>query len=145
MKRNIDVNDLPTVEALENELRREKYRRRHAKLLRSTGKLYTTYYEIDDYVDNFYGSLLINTSQLTLFGLEKYFDGALLRLPSRQNPAELGALIRQDKMFDIFKEQHRWNRILGVSTVGDFNEAVRSDSPSPRHARSTDSGSVLIG
>lgn len=97
-----------------------------AKLLRSTGKLYTTYYEIDDYVDNFYGSLLINTSQLTLFGLEKYFNGALLRLPSRQNPAELGALIRQDKMFDIFKEQHRWNRILGVSTVGDFNEAVRS-------------------
>lgn len=97
-----------------------------AKLLRSTGKLYTTYYEIDDYVDNFYGSLLVNTSQLTLFGLEKYFDGALLRLPSRQNPAELGALIRQDKMFDIFKEQHRWNRILGVSTVGDFNEAVRS-------------------
>lgn len=97
-----------------------------AKLLRSTGKLYTIYYEIDDYVDNFYGSLLINTSQLTLFGLEKYFDGALLRLPSRQNPAELGALIRQDKMFDIFKEQHRWNRILGVSTVGDFNEAVRS-------------------
>lgn len=97
-----------------------------AKLLRSTGKLYTTYYEIDDYVDNFYGSLLINTTQLTLFGLEKYFDGALLRLPSRQNPAELGALIRQDKMFDIFKEQHRWNRILGVSTVGDFNEAVRS-------------------
>ena len=97
-----------------------------AKLLRSTGKLYTTYYEIDDYVDNFYGSLLINTSQLTLFGLEKYFDGALLRLPSRQNPAELGALIRQDKMFDIFKEQHRWNRILGVSTVGDFNETVRS-------------------
>ena len=96
-----------------------------AKLLRSTGKLYTTYYEIDDYVDNCYGSLLINTSQLTLFGLEKYFDGALLRLPSRQNPAELGALIRQDKMFDIFKEQHRWNRILGVSTVGDFNEAVR--------------------
>lgn len=97
-----------------------------AKLLRSTGKLYTTYYEIDDYVDNFYGSLLINTSQLTLFGLERYFDGALLRLPSRQNPAELGTLIRQDKMFDIFKEQHRWNRILGVSTVGDFNEAVRS-------------------
>ena len=97
-----------------------------AKLLRSTGKLYTTYYEIDDYVDSFYGSLLINTSQLTLFGLEKYFDGALLRLPSRQNPTELGALIRQDKMFDIFKEQHRWNRILGVSTVGDFNEAVRS-------------------
>ena len=97
-----------------------------AKLLRSTGKLYTTYYEIDDYVDNFYGSLLINTSQLTLFGLEKYFDGALLRLPSRQNPAELGALIRQDKMFDIFKEHHRWQEILGIRTVGDFNQAIEA-------------------
>lgn len=115
--------EVPTEEAVRIfSLRGDKAK---AKLLRSTGKLYTTYYEIDDYVDNFYGSLLINTSQLTLFGLEKYFDGALLRLPSRQNPAELGALIRQDKMFDIFKEQHRWNRILGVSTVGDFNEAVR--------------------
>ena len=100
----------------------------HSKvqLLRTAGRLYTTYYELGGYADYFYGAMLTNTSQLTLFGLEKYFDGALLRLPSRQNPAELGALIRQDKMFDIFKEQHRWNRILGVSTVGDFNEAVRS-------------------
>lgn len=117
-------NEVPTEEAVR--IFSSRGDKAKAKLLRSTGKLYTTYYEIDDYVDNFYGSLLINTSQLTLFGLEKYFDGALLRLPSRQNPAELGALIRQDKMFDIFKEQHRWNRILGVSTVGDFNEAVRS-------------------
>ena len=96
------------------------------KLLRSAGKLYTTYYQIEDYVDYYYGSLLTNTSQLKLFGLEKYFDGALLRIPSRENPAELGALIRQDKMFDIFKEQHAWNRILGVSTIGDFNEAVNA-------------------
>ena len=97
-----------------------------ALLLRTTGRLYTLYYDINGFIDYYYGSMLTNTAQLTLFGLEKYFDGALLRLPSRQNPAELGALIRQDKMFDIFKEQHRWNRILGVSTVGDFNEAVRS-------------------
>lgn len=130
MRQLIDANlpirryEVPTEEAVR--IFSSRGDKAKAKLLRSTGKLYTTYYEIDDYVDNFYGSLLINTSQLTLFGLEKYFDGALLRLPSRQNPAELGALIRQDKMFDIFKEQHRWNRILGVSTVGDFNEAVRS-------------------
>ena len=44
------------------------------KLLRSTGSLYTTYYDIDGYKDYYYGSLLTNTSQLKLFGLEKYFD-----------------------------------------------------------------------
>lgn len=97
-----------------------------AKLLRSAGSLYTTYYQIDDYVDYFYGALLTNTAQLTCFGLEKYYDGALLRIPSREDPSQLGALVRQEKMFDIFKEQHAWNRILGISTIGDLNEAVRA-------------------
>lgn len=95
------------------------------KLLRSVGSLYTTYYEIDGYKDYFYGTLLTNTRQLYLFGLEKYYDGLLLRIPSRDDPSRLGDLIRQDKMFEIFKEHHSWQKILGMSTVGDFNEAVR--------------------
>ena len=95
-----------------------------AKLLESAGKLYTTYYEIDDYVDFYYGSLLTNTRSLYLFGLDKYYDGLLLRIPSIENPGVLPEIIRQDKMFEIFKEHHRWQEILGVRTVGDFNEAV---------------------
>ena len=95
-----------------------------AKLLESAGKLYTTYYEIDDYVDFYYGSLLTNTRNLYLFGLDKYYDGLLLRIPSIDNPGVLPEIIRQDKMFEIFKEHHRWQEILGVRTVGDFNEAV---------------------
>ena len=95
------------------------------KLLKSVGRLYTTYYEIDGYKDYYYGTLLTNTKQLYLFGLEKYYDGMLLRTPSRNDPARLGDLIRQDKMFEIFKEHHRWQKILGMSTVGDFNEAVQ--------------------
>lgn len=96
-----------------------------AKLLKSVGRLYTTYYEIDGYKDYYYGTLLTNTRQLYLFGLEKYYDGMLLRTPSRDDPSRLGELVRQDKMFDIFQEHHRWQHILGVSTVGDFNEAVQ--------------------
>ena len=97
-----------------------------AKLLRSIGALYTTYYQMDDYVDYYYGSLLTNTKDLYLFGVEKYYDGILLRIPSQKNPEQLGELIRQDKMFEIFKEHHRWQHILGISTVGDFNEAVKA-------------------
>ena len=93
-------------------------------LLKSIGNLYTTYYTIDDYKDYYYGTMLTNTSQLSVFGLEKYYDGMLLRTPTRQNPNELGALIRQDKMFEIFKEHHRWQQILGIDTVGVFNQAV---------------------
>ena len=94
------------------------------KLLRTSGSLYTTYYKIGEYVDFYYGTLLTNTAQLYLFGLEKYYDGMLLRIPSLQNPDELGEVTRQDKMFEIFKEHHHWQDIIGIRTVGDFNAAV---------------------
>ena len=97
-----------------------------AKLLKSSGSLYCVYYVLDDYKDYYYGSMLTNTSQLHLFGLEPYFDGVLLRLPSTQDPSKLGEMIRQDKMFEVFKEHHRWQSILGIKTVGDFNEAVKN-------------------
>ena len=95
------------------------------KLLESMGSLYTTYYKLDDYVDYYYGAMLTNTSQIKLFGIEKFLDGLLLRVPSSEDPAKLDNLINQDKMFEVFRVHHRWQDILGVRTVGDFNEAVR--------------------
>ena len=100
------------------------HNRSKVKLLRSIGNLYTTYYDIDGYLDYYYGSLLTNTSQLYLFGVEKYYDGLLLRLPSMQRPDELGEMTHQDKMFTIFKEHHQWQDILGMRTIGDLNEAI---------------------
>lgn len=95
------------------------------KLLESSGALYTIYYTIDDYKDYYYGSMLTNASQIYLFGIEKYYDGVLLRIPSLQDPGKLGEMVPQDKMFEVFKEHHRWQSILGITTVGDFNEAVK--------------------
>ena len=94
------------------------------KLLEGQGSLYTTYYDIDGYVDYYYGSLLTNTSQIYLFGLEYYYDGVLLRIPSTEDPSKLGAFVRQDKMFEIFKEHHHWQDIVGMRTVGDLNVAI---------------------
>lgn len=94
------------------------------KLLESTGHLYTVYYDLDGYRDYYYGALMTDTSGLTLFGLEKYYDGLLLRAPSAEDPSRLGELIRQDKMFDIFREHHRWQDILGLTTIGSLNEAI---------------------
>ena len=100
------------------------HNRSKVKLLQSIGSLYTTYYDIDGYVDYYYGSLLTNTSQIYLFGVEKYYDGLLLRLPSREHPSELGEMTHQDKMFGIFKEHHQWQDILKLRTIGDLNEAI---------------------
>ena len=96
------------------------------KLLKNIGRIYTTYYEIDGYIDYYYGAMLTNTAQIYLFGLEKYYDGLLLRIPSATHPDELGEMIHQDKMFGIFKEHHRWQGIIGLRTIGDLNEAIDS-------------------
>lgn len=113
---------VPTEEAIA--LFQEKGDVEKVKLLKTSGSIYTTYYKIGEYVDYYYGTLLTSTSQLYLFGLEKYYDGMLLRIPSISNPDVLGEMTRQDKMFDIFKEHHRWQEILGIRTVGDFNQAI---------------------
>jgi uridine kinase len=94
------------------------------KLLENLGRLYTTYYDIDGYKDYYYGTLLTNTSELYLFGLEYYFDGVLLRIPSQEDPSRLETFVRQDKMFEIFMEHHRWQDLLGLRTVGDLNNAI---------------------
>ena len=94
------------------------------KLLEGLGTLYTTYYDIDGYVDYYYGSLLTSTGQIYLFGLEYYFDGLLLRIPSQDDPSKLGTFVRQNKMFEIFQEHHRWQDILRMRTVGDLNNAI---------------------
>ncbi|MBQ7420769.1 MAG: nucleoside kinase [Prevotella sp.] len=119
----IHRHEVPTEEAIR--LFRELGTHSKVKLLETLGTIYTVYYDIDGYVDYFYGSLLTNTSQLHLFGLEKYYDGLLLRIPSKTDPSQLGEMTRQDKMFEIFQEHHRWQNILGMSTVGEFNEAIQ--------------------
>jgi uridine kinase len=114
--------DTTTEEAIE--MFRQAGSMSKVKLLESSGRLYTTYYDMDGYKDYFYGTLLTNTKEIYLFGLEYYFDSILLRIPSSENPAKLGTFVRQDKMFEIFKEHHHWQDILGVRTVGDLNIAI---------------------
>ena len=97
------------------------------KLLQTTGRLYTTSYDIDGYYDFYYGSLLTNTKQIYLYGLDKYYDGMLLRIPTLKDPSILPEMIRQDKLFEIFKEHHHWQDVMEIRTVGDFNNAVDTD------------------
>ena len=117
----IHATTCPTEEALQHFTR--VGRTDVVKLLETTGKLYTTLYQLADTTDYYYGSLLPSTGMIHLFGLQPYDDGLLLRVPSRQSPDVLEAIVPQDKMLEVFSDHHDWQAILGVSTVGDFNTA----------------------
>ena len=73
------------------------------RLLETSGSLYTYYYTLGDTIDYYYGNLLPSTGYLKLFDIVKYYDGLLLRIPSRENPSMLEEVVKQEKMLDVFK------------------------------------------
>ena len=93
------------------------------RLLETSGEAYTDYYTLGDTADYFYGKLVPSTGYLTIWGIMPFHDGLLLRLPDRENPSRLADFVDQPKTFEMFKEALRWNIIMGLSTVGDVNEA----------------------
>ena len=92
-----------------------------AKLLATSGQLYSYYYRLGDTIDCYYSSLVPSTGFIRLFDIVKYYDGLLLRIPNKENPEKLEEVVKQEKMLDVFQEYHHWNQILGISTVGDLN------------------------
>lgn len=112
---------LPTYEAIEIFEKNGLYEK--AKLFKSRPTLYTSVYKLDDQEDYFYGYLVPSTAYLKIFDLIPYYDGMLLRFPSISNADELGEVIEQHKLFEIFQEYKDWSEIIGVSTIGSINEA----------------------
>ena len=108
------------------ELFRQKGMEDKVRLLETSDNLYSYYYTLGDTIDYYYGSLLPSTGYIHLFDLVKYYDGLLLQVPNRSNPEKLEEVVKQEKMLEVFKEHRRWNQILGIGTVGDFNKACNA-------------------
>ena len=108
------------------ELFRQKGMMDKVQLLETSGNLYSYYYTLGDTIDYYYGSLLPSTGYIHLFDLVKYYDGLLIQIPNRSNPDKLEEVLKQEKMLEVLKEHRRWNQILGIGTVGDFNKACNA-------------------
>lgn len=93
-------------------------------LLDTRPRLYSELYTLADTAGYFYGSLAPSTGYTPLFDLERYYNGFYIALPVRTSPSELHRHIRQEKMFDIFRDYKAWVQIMGVPTVGLLNSKV---------------------
>ncbi len=93
-------------------------------LLDTRPRLYGDLYTLGDIPGYFYGPLAPSTSYVARFGLEPYYNGFILTLPTRTAPDTIDGSIRQEKMFGIFREYQSWVSIMGLPTVGAVNGQV---------------------
>ena len=103
---------------------RERGMNDKARLIETAGLPYTSYYELEGYINFFYGCLTPSTGYIQLFDLEPYMDGVLLRIPKQTDPMELQPVIKQDKMFEAYKEHLTLQRTVGLDNEGDLNLAI---------------------
>ena len=94
------------------------------KLIETSGQIYTDYYTLGDTVDYFYGPLLPSAGYLKVWGLERYHDGMLLRVPDKNNPMQLAEKVDMPRTFEVFAEKVRWDIIMRLSNAGDVNKAI---------------------
>ncbi|MDR0749977.1 MAG: nucleoside kinase [Tannerellaceae bacterium] len=104
---------------------RERGMEDKARLIESAGMAYTSYYDLDGYINFFYGCLTPSTGFINVFDIVPYYEGILLRIPNKANPLEVEPVIRQDKMFEVFKEHLALQRTLEMDNVSDLNRAIQ--------------------
>ena len=97
-----------------------------ARLCKTLGCFFNSVYHLEGHTDTFYGPLLYSTGAIEKFDLVKYNNGFCLQSPNPFPPYELPEVKYQEKLYDIFKENGNWCRILGVKDIGTVNMAVQS-------------------
>ncbi|MCM1482923.1 MAG: nucleoside kinase [Muribaculaceae bacterium] len=95
-------------------------------LLSTRHDLYTVYYRLDNLADSYYGALAPSTGLLRTFDLTPYKDGFLLSGFDPKNPDVPPQHVTQEKMYHAFTDYLAFNRIVGVSDVGELNMAVEA-------------------
>ena len=94
------------------------------KLLETSGQIYSDYYTLGDTVDYYYGPLVPSAGYLKVWGLERYEQGMLLRVPDWNDPSRLAEKVAQPKTFEMFAEKTLCDIIMRLSNAGDVNKAI---------------------
>ncbi|MCC8145000.1 MAG: nucleoside kinase [Bacteroidales bacterium] len=103
----------------------QKNRIDKVRLLETAGHIYSKYYTMGEYSDDFYGVLVPSTKSIYLFDLVKFNGGLLLRIPYKPQPDRLPVFDKQEKMMEAFWEYLHYQKAMGMSNVGDVNQIIQ--------------------
>ena len=127
MQEIVDADLAIESEEQQSEVVAEMFRRHgmtdKVALIETLGMPYSRFFKIGDYVDYYDSELCPSTGYIRIFDLEPYRNGFILRIVDTYQPDRLSSYKNQDKLFDVFDEFVRWNKLMGLSNVADFNIA----------------------
>lgn len=80
-------------------------------------------YELDGYMDYFYGYMVPSTGYLKYFDLMAFEGGIMLLFPN-ENPKTVAEFKPSHKLFETLQESEDWGKMLDIDTVGALNDAI---------------------
>lgn len=88
-------------------------------------------YELDGYVDKFFGYLAPSAGYVRLFDIQKYKQGMVLLYPRKEYNNQIPPLIQHHKIARVFDEAEQWAEILGINNVISLNQKIKNNEISP--------------
>lgn len=92
------------------------------ELFKGRDRIFTSIYKLGDSINYYYGYMVPSTGLLPSFGLEKYEQGILLKLPSKRNIRTLPKTRELPKLFSVYKYDKEWVEKMGVPYVYILNK-----------------------
>jgi uridine kinase len=97
------------------------------RLLNRRRKSYLTLYRLRGFRDYFHGYMVPSTGHLSVFSLQVYPPGFILRFPRTNPPMQLQPIVDYPKLVSVFREYGEWMSLMGIHDVGCLNDVIASE------------------
>jgi uridine kinase len=97
------------------------------RLLSRRRKDYLALYQLRGFRDYFHCYMIPSTGYLSVFALQVYPPGFILRFPRSDPPMFLHPVVDYPKLVGVFREYGEWLALMGVPDVGALNETIAGE------------------
>lgn len=100
--------------------------REKARMLQKSEVEKFPFYSLAGFRNFFYGLMVPSTRYVPYYELKKYRRGVLLRFPHPSAPDRIPPFVDEELLYHVFGETKNWDRLMGISYVGDMNEKIET-------------------
>ncbi len=97
------------------------------RLLSRRSKDYLALYNLRGFRDYFHGYMVPSTGYLSVFALQPYGPGLILRFPRKTPTMQLQPFVDYPRLVNVFRQYGEWMSVMGIRDVGSLNYAIASD------------------